>query len=146
MTVPDPLTGLQSYLQTVSALTTLLGDADYVFARELHPDYVDTMPFKCAVISPAGGASLGPGAASHLDAGMLRVDVRSYGETPFQASRVHYAIYEAMKDLHRYVEVGQALLHFATVESGPNQARDPETDWPFVHASYLVFAGEAVLA
>lgn len=146
MTVPDPLTTVQAYLQAQSALTTLLGDTDYVFARELHPDFVSTMPFKCVVISPAGGASLGPGADSYLEAGMLRVDARSYGQTPFEASRVHYAVYEAMKALHRYVEVGQALLHYATVESGPNQARDPETDWPFVHSSYLVFAGEAVLA
>jgi hypothetical protein len=41
---------------------------------------------------------------------------------------------------------GDVRLYNATVSGGPMNLTDPETDWPFVWASYGVLAHELALA
>lgn len=141
MTVPDPVTAIVAFLRADAEVSALVGTR--VFGGELPDAESVSMPRKAAVVS-AIGSPAGVGTRSLVEAGTVRMDVRSYGETPYEAIRVHWAVYEALKHMSRTVQDG-TLLHDAVIEGGPLSLRDPDTDWPFALGSYRVLAAEVAV-
>lgn len=96
-------------------------------------------PRKTLVVMAAGGAGAGVGAKSPVDEVDNRFNVRSYGETPYEADQLHNAAYRAMKRLRRY-RSDDILLQEATVAGGPLPATEADGDWPYTLGVYLVNA------
>lgn len=132
-----PEVALKEFLKTDATVNTLTGGR--VYADELPPKESDDMPRRCIVIKASGGArSFGGGYQEYGDG---RYDVRSYGETPYEAGRVQAAVYRALKHLRREVHEG-VLLHWAKHAGGPIPLRDPDTKWPSRFESFQVLASE----
>jgi hypothetical protein len=132
-----PEVALIEFLKADSAVNTLT--AGRIFGDELPANQIASMPRKCIVIEASGGAqSFGN---AYQEYGDGRYDVRSYGETPYEAALVQRAIYRALKHLDRGVHAG-LLLHWAKRSGGPLSLRDPDTSWPYRFESYQVLVGE----
>jgi len=144
MTVPpDPITAVQAFLQADTDLVALLGDAAWVKTRMLQGTDVEAMPRKAVVLKPVPG----PGDRGRVEISLRRVDAWCYGETEFEAARVERAVRAAFKHMDRRTVSGEALLHDATIESGPLEARDRELgDAPYHLTTYLVLASEVAVA
>lgn len=138
--VADPIKGLTTFLKADATIAALV--AARVFGEELPKSETASMPRKCIVVEPSGPGSLGGG---YQEYGDLRVDLRCYGETPYEARRLQRAAYGALKALRRKVHSG-VLLHWAIRSGGPIGLRDPDTDWPFVFESYQVLVAEVEVA
>jgi hypothetical protein len=135
--IPDPVVALIAYLRSNAALTVLIGTR--VFGAELPENQVAFMPQRSVVLRRAGGGLLmGEG---YMRLGDFRLDVTCYGETPYQASQVNLALYEALKQMRRNVQ-GSALLHWANPSGGGIALRDPDAEWPLVFSSWQVLASE----
>lgn len=134
---PDPLSALITFLKADVDLAALVSTR--VFGDELPAGQTTAMPRKCVVVEPSGGTqSIGRAYQNYGDG---RFDIKSYGETPFEAARVQLAVYGAMKALRRKTHSG-VLLHWAIRSGGPLPLRDPDTDWPSRFESYQVLAAE----
>ncbi len=136
----------------IGALVTFLNTGDVntltggrVYGGDLDEAEVPNMPRAALVVAYAGGGTLGVGANSYLRVGEIRVDLRCYGETPYEADRIHRAAHGLMKHMRRDV-VSSVLLHHAVNSGGPLQLRDPKTDWPFVLRTYMVTAAETAVS
>lgn len=132
--------GLIAFLKSDEAVNALTGGR--VYGDELPPKDTSSMPRKCIVIKPSGGA--GTYGRGYQDYGDGRFDVRSYGETPYQAGLVQLAARRALKHLRRSVHAG-VLLHWAKPSGGALPLRDPDTKWPFRFESFQVLAAEVDL-
>lgn len=140
---PDPIEALVAYLRAdpqVAALT-----AGRVYGAELPLQEAALMPRKALVVTAAGGGAVGPGARSYLAVGTVRMDVRCYGETQYEAMRVFRAVHGALKGLRRHPQ-GPMLLHAAYEEAGPLQTREPEVGWPLVLSVWEVLVAEMAIA
>lgn len=138
MSIPDPLEAVVAFLAAdvdTNALTS-----SRVYGVELPPSQVESMPRKSIVIRRSGG---GPsvGDSSRIPWSLPRMDVFSYGETPYQASRVDLAAYRALKQMTPHKR-GTCRLVDAQLSAGPIDLREQETPWPLVWRSYLVGAVE----
>lgn len=149
MTVPpDPLEAAQRFLRAdTDVLALLSGNADRVSTRELTREVAEVMgsgaPRKQVLLQQVGG----PGDASRLEFGHVRIDAKSYGETPREAALLDRAVVNAFKQLERRIEAGQALLHDALIETRGIPARERElNDAPLVFSSFLVTTSEVVPA
>lgn len=78
---------------------------------------------------------------SYVQVGDHRVDVMSFGENPYEADRLHRAVYGALKQMRRNVQ-GQAMLHWAKPSSTGTALRDPDTEWPYTLSSWQVLVAE----
>lgn len=136
MSPPDPTKGLIEYLKSVTAVNDLISGR--AFGDEVPKSETGSMPRKCIVVEPSGPGFLGTG---YQDYGDGRFDVRSYGETPYEAARVQLAVYGAMKELRR-ARAATVLLHWAKRVGGPMPLRDPDTKWPYRFESYQVLVAE----
>jgi len=58
---------------------------------------------------------------------------------------VDRAVYDALKSITRVVS-NKVLLHSVALAGGPNQYRDPNTDWPAMIRSISVSADERTIA
>lgn len=138
--IADYIGGLRAFLAADGVVSALAAD---VIAPEVRNTDVATMPKKLVVLKQSGGPSL-------IDRGYLyvrehRVDVTCYGETPYEADRLHRAVFGALVQMRRVVQEG-AMLHWAMPESTGLQMRDPDTEWPMVVSSWQVFASEMEVA
>lgn len=138
MTIPDPLAAVINYLQADHDVEALVSDR--VFGVELPAEENESMPRKCVVLTPSGGMPR-VGGSSFLSVTGLRVDVKSYAETPYEAAEVHWAVHHALKNLDRQVQLS-SLLHNAIQESGPFTMRDSDTEWPMVLSVWNIMAAE----
>ncbi len=141
--IPDPLQPIEVWLKADSSVASLV--VARVFGFELPEKQADDMPRKCVVLSLAGGASLGPSARSGIDFGIVRVDAKTYGETPNEALKVELAVRSAMKAIRRYGVDNEGGLFWATVEGGPTgplRDPDPALNWPYFLTTYMVRVAE----
>ena len=138
---PDPIVALVSYLKSIQDVSNLAGPR--VYGAEM-PDSVNAvMPKKVVVLRRAGGGILigSGGGGGYLRVGDFRLDVRCYGETPFEAARLSLVVQEALKQMRRNVQ-GSALLHWANPSGGPLSLRDPDAEWPLEFSSWQVLSSE----
>jgi len=78
---------------------------------------------------------------SYVEHTAQRIDVFSYGETPFEAERVRRAVFDALKALQREVSAG-VLIHWCDPAGGYANIRDPDTKWPINFQSFQAFHAE----
>jgi len=108
--------------------------SDRVFGKELPRPETDAMPRKAVVIQASGGVPLTGGFAEITS---QRFDAISYGETPFEATKVENAVFAVFKRLRRQVISG-VLLHWIEDAGGFTSGRDADADWPLDARSYQV--------
>ena len=96
-------------------------------------------PRKTIMLVASGGAGGGRGARTRMRWVENRIDVRCYGETPYQADVLHNKVYPAMIDLEGYTSDDTRLVT-AEVSGGPLPARDGDADWPFTLSVYIINA------
>lgn len=138
----DHLKGIVEILEADGPVAALVGAR--VFGGELPRVEVDSMPRKCVVVKYSGNPG-GPGSADYTRLFEFRVDVLCYGEIPYEADRVRRAVYVVFKELSR-VQQSSTLYSRALHSGGPIQARDQDTDWPFIFDSFDVLASEEAVA
>lgn len=136
--MPDRVAALIAFLQTNAAVAELT--AGRVYGGELPESEQRHQPRPAVVVSPGGGGSGSIGNAFQ-EYGDRSVDLRLYGKTPGQADLLWRTVAPALKHLRREVHAG-CLLHWAKPSVGEINLRDPNTQWPFVLASYQVLAAE----
>lgn len=128
----DPLSAVITYLKTVTAVTNQTSTR--IFGQELPASQVATMPQKAAVVATTGGL----GSIELTNYRGVRIDVRSYGETPKQAMDVHIVLDDALTSSMVNTYADDTRLYHAELEGGPLGLREPDTNFPFVQASYVV--------
>lgn len=137
---------MRAFLQADTDVAAIVGtQAGYgvrVFGGELPRQLVASMPRASVVVKAAGGGLLGQAQQRYGD---QRVDVDCYGATPHEAWDVYLEVAAAFDALDAAVH-GDTLLSSANVSSRGIQARDPETDWPVVVATWQVLAGKDAAA
>lgn len=138
--IPDVVLAVVTHLKTDASVSALVGVN--VFGEELPRERNATMPEKCIVVRAAGG----PRQFGTLPVGDARIDLRTYGETPYQSKVVYRAVMASMKYGLLRKAYGEALLHSASLESGPIALREPNVEWPFQFSSWLVKAAEIPIA
>ena len=126
---------------------------DRVYGAELPEFEAQSMPRMTVVVTPSGGAALGPGARSYARWVTTRLDVFSYGKDPLQAIQVYDAVYEVLTqltqtggellpdgsfDYARRAVLPTTVVKGAVVTGGPISTRDPDTDWPYCLGIYEV--------
>ncbi len=139
--VADHLTALATILKADATLAALVGIR--VFGGDLPREEAPSMARKCLVVKSAGNPG-GLGSADDVRVVEIRYDVISYGETPWEADRVRRAAYTVFKELARKTQ-SSIVFHRALHSGGPIQARDQDTDWPFVLDSWDVLAAEETI-
>ncbi len=137
----DVIDGLITFLKADAPLTALVGTR--VFGLELPAAEAGEMPRTAVVVQPSGGSTLTEGTYAPLTA--QRVDVFSYGETPFEAERVRRAVFDALKALRRAVNAS-VLIHWCDPAGGFANLRDPDTTWPINFQSFQAFYAETAAA
>ena len=141
--IQDPVKAIIDVLKANAAITTLVGTR--VFGIELPQAEAASMPRKAIVVKPSGGAGFGVGERDYIEHSAPRMDVFSYGETPFEAAKVRREVYDVLKQLNRTV-INTTLIHWVNPAGGLIHLRDADTDWPFVFESFQVFAAERAVA
>ena len=138
----QPLAATIAVLRKDPSISQLTGD--WIFAPRLPKrpgsdeleDYVaEAMPRHCLVVKRAGGGSLGPGARGYHDWRVSRLEVFSYGTTPYDADLLDAQVHDFFTNLTQRVE-GDTILRDAVVSGGPIDLLDPDTHWPYVLSVY----------
>ena len=134
----DPIGALVAYLKVDTAVATLASTR--IYGAELPKSEIENAsnPRAIVVVKQAGGGMLG---LAYQQYGDIRADVACYGSTPFNASALYGAVYDALKELRREV-YASTLLHWAQSSARGTQGRDPDLDWPVVFSSWQVLAAE----
>lgn len=122
----DPLEGLCDALVADTAVNALISGR--CFGGELPQSEVTSMPRK-AVLLQAAGRGLPSLDRSDMPLQGVRVDCFCYGETPYEAAKVLWAAYGALKALYNYSPNSGAPIKSAVPVAGPIQFRDPTTSW-----------------
>lgn len=141
----DPVPGILMALKANSAIAALVGTR--VYGEELPRNLIvgdeeagnDSIPQAIVVSSATGGFGLGQ--RSTIKVLPFRVDLKCYGETPYEARQVHYEVTSVLKRIIGKNFNGTRYYRFIP-EIAAMYARDPDTDWPFVFSSYDVWASE----
>lgn len=166
MTFPDPYAAVRLALIGEPSVATLLlpqtslpGLATPpVFALE-YPRKTTEQPhdyaallkarsIKLLLISPSGRAG-SPADDSRALWSRPRFDLLAYAQTFGEAARLHWAAYAYLKQLSRVraaTSTGIALIHDVTVEGGPVEFNDPDTDAPVVVGIYAMSVAEEFVA
>lgn len=127
-----------------------------VYGAELPEFEAQLMPRKTVVVTPSGGALLGPGARSYARWVTNRLDIFSYGKDPLEAIEVYDAVYDVLTQLTQggplsdfdgrlpparpqpRIPPPTTVVKGAVVTGGPISARDGDTDWPYCLGIYEV--------
>ncbi|RVQ76116.1 DUF3168 domain-containing protein [Sinorhizobium medicae] len=134
MAEADILTAIAEILTADGNVAGLAGAR--VFAGELPANEAGHMPRNAVVILPSGGVSLAAG--SFLDHDTQRIDLFSYGATPFEAEALRRLCRRALVRVRRRI-VRNCLIHWIEPAGGFTAGRDPDADWPRAFQSYQVF-------
>lgn len=141
MAIPDPVAALVTLLRADAGVAALAPVR--VFGARLPATEVASMPRKAVVIRRAGaGASAGN--RSRIRVSKPRCDVFAYGETPYEASRLDLACYEALKQMEAQ-NIGTCRIWDAVLINGPIDLTEEDTTWPIVFRTYLVAAAEVAV-
>ena len=141
--IPDVASALRAFLRA-DADVIAIATAARVYAGEMPAAEAALQPRAAVVLAMAGG----PGDRGHVRIGRTRVDIRSYGATGFEATRLSNAVHEALKELSRVrvssgaPAITPTLIHSVMSESGPTPLRDADGDWPMTLRTYEVLAAE----
>lgn len=141
--IQDGLKAIIDILKADAGITTLVGTR--VFGVELPQAEAASMPRKAIVVKPSGGGTFPVGSRDYVEHSAMRIDVFSYGETPFEAGRVRREVYDVLKQLRRTV-INSTLVHWVNSAGGLIHLRDVDTDWPVVFESHEVFFAERAVA
>lgn len=136
MAIIDPIESIAAWLRSQAAVTAVVA-SDRIYGHELPDGTYNYMPRAAVVISASGG----PGDATVMNLGRQRIDVRVYGKKLADARAKYGVVHQALKHMVREV-VGGAFLHSADLEAGAVEAREPDTGWPMIFASYRVMYAE----
>jgi len=140
---PDPVEAIVAFLAADATVAALVNSR--VYGVELPQSQIQSMPRKSIVVRRSGGGGLSAGDRSRVGLSLPRMDVFSYGETPYQASRVDLAAYGALKQMVANNQ-GACRLLDTQLAGGPIDLREPDTQWPLVFRSYLVAAAEVAVS
>lgn len=130
----DPVAALVAFLLRQNSVIALAG-AD-IFGGELPQDVVQLMPRAAILVKPSGGASMMAG--SFADHDTQRVDIITYGPTPFVAHRLMAEVAHALRQLRRQVHAN-TLIHWCESAGGFMTGREAQTEWPRVWRSFQIF-------
>lgn len=142
----DILAAVRQLLLDDIAISDLVNDR--IWGVELPRTENASMPRKNIVLSP-GGIVPSVGDASYVRIQRMRLDVRVYGEDPYEAMSVSRAVEAFMKAITPVVVhliSHSVLVYNATRSTGPIALIDPDTDWPSVYSSWGVAASEEQIA
>lgn len=131
----DIIAAVCDYLLAQSDITDLVEDR--VFAGEIPEDEIDNMPQKMILIQYDGGLTVN----SCLPISSPRMSFFCYGQSYFEAGRVDREVYSTLKSLQT-TRVGEALIHSASIDSGPRMMRDSKTGWYFQWRSATIIADD----
>lgn len=134
--IPDAISALIAHLKADANVAARVGVK--VYGNELPRSENVNMPQSCIVLRYAGARQQ----TGRLPIGDYRIDIRSYGATPFESARVYRAVHTAMKQSLLRKAYGTQLLHSASQESGPLSLREPDVEWPFLFSAWIVKAAE----
>lgn len=95
----------------------------------------DVLPL-CLLKWGGGAQSLAQGTMKVQD---VRIDIWSYGDTPAEASAVHWHAHRIL-DAIRHRQVDDLKVIWTKSGGGPLARTDPDTNWPMIHASRQVYS------
>lgn len=130
----DIISGLISYLGSITSVTTLVSDR--IYGGELPEDEIENMPQKVVVLKYSGGLEI---TRSHRIQDQ-RIDVFSYGESYYEAQRVDYVIVSALYNLSREDRANTFLQSIGY--GGAFHQKDPDTGWHYTMRVIIVIADE----
>lgn len=172
MAIPDPQHAMRVWLLSRSAVTSLLLPQTALPSLAVAPIFAYDYPRKVAgapatgatghdlaallnqkairlvLISPSGRVQSG-GDTTRAPWSRPRMDVQIYGRSASDAMAVHLAIEEELKALSNAratLAGGVASIRDVTVEGGPIEFPDPDTDAPIVTGIYAASFAEQYVA
>ena len=131
--IVDVIEAVIAYLETKVEITNLCSER--IFGGGLPKDELDDMPRKCITLRYSGGAER----YETMWTVRPRIDIRSYGETDNEASKIDRAVFTALHDMVRVTQ-GTTLLHSAGLAGGPVMMTDPANGWPFIFRAAIINA------
>jgi hypothetical protein len=137
--LPDAMAALLTFLGQQASITALVETR--LFGMELPDTEIAAMPRKAMVLRWAGGLIGSLPEVLHS----RRVDVHCYGETPYEAERLHRTVYPILKGCFRQV-VGDVMVHNVAEAGGAVPVRDPTFLWPSVVQSWAVIVDDRAVA
>lgn len=172
MTFPDPYNALRVWMLSRSAITSLLLPQTSLPSLAVAPIFAHEYPRKAAgapltvatghdltallnqksirlVLITASGRLQSGGDSTRAPWSRPRMDVQVYGRTQADAMLVHLAIEEELKALSNAratLSGGVASIRDVTVEGGPIEFPDPDTDAPIVTGIYAASFAEQYVA
>ena len=144
--IPNVLSALRVVVRADPDVTSI-APAARIYAGEMPSTEAASQPRPAVVLSRSGG----PSDYGVLQVGRTRVDVRCYGETPLEASRLRAEVYELLKGLNRRKvtsttpAITPTLIHSVLIEGGPVALRDADGDWPMELFTVLAVAAEVAV-
>ncbi len=143
MAIPDPLEALVAFLTADVDVAALV--AGRVYGDEIPQAALALLATGETILQTVvirdSGAEGSVGDASRVGWSKPRVDVFSYGETPFRAKALDLACYRALKQMVPNTQ-GSCRLQDATLLTGAVFLREEDTHWPLVFRSYAVAVAE----
>lgn len=136
--LPDYIAGIIALMKDNGDIKDLVGTD--VYGMELPRAEVNNMAQKLIVVSSVGGDPV----YHHMKLTWNIVEVRCYGETYYEAWRLHNAAHAFFKGLNR-VTYDTLLLHTAIPVNGPITLQDPKFEWPVVLSTWRLLAAEAAV-
>ena len=140
--IQDPVETTVMILEGVTEVNTLVNG--HIAGGEIKQAVIPSMPQKYAIVAFAG-ASAGGYNSGYLPIIQVNLDVRCYGETLYEAVKVHRAIFAGLKYFRRDVQ-NNSLVHSYVPVAGPIQSWDPDGHWPMVVGTYTVTMDERAVA
>lgn len=145
MASPDTISALIAYLSSYAEVASLVGtDPVRIYGDGLPLDAVKNIdgdilgtPRPSITLSKTAGFP----AFAHMDLDRQRVDIRCYGENPYEADNLHRTVHLAMKHIER-LRIDGMLIHSTKPQIGGMVLLDPDTDWPNVFSSWEVLIAE----
>lgn len=135
----NPLEALINFLVADAVTNALVSGR--VFGGEIPQAEITSMPRK-AVLLQVAGRGLSAFDRTDMPLQGVRVDCLCYGETPYEASKVLWAAYGALKALYGYAPSSGAPIKSAVIVAGPIQFRDAVTGWFTTVLTVQVLAAE----
>lgn len=149
--VTAALVALATLDAAVGGVRELAGER--IYGEELPREYATpgVAPLYALVFRDSGSGALREEHFAY--ASQYRIDVWSYGPTPFEAARLRRRIQGLLKQMNRTVvtvgagaEAVKVLLHSAIRTAGPITFRDPVTDWPIQVLTFEIAAADLAVA
>lgn len=145
MASPDTIEALIIYLSSHAEVAPLVGtDPVRIYGDRLPLDAVKSID-RDTVGNPRPSITLSKTAGfpsfAHMDLDRQRVDIRCYGENPYEAGKLHRSVHVAMKHIER-LRINGMLIHSTKPQIGGMMLSDPDTDWPNVFSSWEILIAE----